>query len=444
MKKMIAILLAIAMLLSLTACGGGEPDPNAGKYQGVSAKALGITMDMSEVYPGETWMELESGGKGTVMLDGDEYPMKWTLEGETITLTIEGVDSVGTLADGVITVDLMDMGVEMAFLKEGAEMPAEESESEAEEEMTSATESSEMPVTEATYNDAGYWEIVRMESEDPESAISEEDMAYVKSAGVLMYMELNADGTGAMYMEDEMPLTWTDGAITFTEEKMTVSYTLENGEMKLDMIETVLVLRKGEKPEPVVSEMEQAGFTYFMEVGEPYAFANQCADNTDLDTLGEATVVSYEIFESADGYEPLEGYEWHTATIEIRFNDDNAWEYGIDGILMCYEDYYNTKLLNDTYELVEETDTYDKYRYTIVHNGQETDAYFLEKEGTWGDWYVNEDGNNECIFTKLIDFLVPTGYDGCVTGFVNSRVEWPDDAYITDLNPDDFLMFRLN
>ena len=421
MKKIIAILLSIAMLLSLAACGGGEPDPNAGKYQGVSAKALGMTMAMSEAYPGETWVELQSGGKGTVMLDGDNFPMKWTLDGEAITITIEDVDSVGRLADGVITVDLMDMGVEMTFLKEGAEMPAPE----------------------VTYHDAGYWEIVRMESEDPASAISEEDMTFVKSLGVLMYMELNADGTGALFMEDKMPLTWVDGTITFTEENMTVSYTLENGEMKLDMIETILVLRKGEKPEPVASEMEQAGFTYFMEEGEPYAFANRCADNQDLDSVGEATVVSYEIFESADGYEPLEGYEWRTATIEIRFFDDNAWKYGVEGARGSFEDYYNTKLLDDTAELIEETDTYDQYRYTVIRDGQQMDAYYFSNAGTWSDWYVNEDGNHECKFTIVKEFLVPAGYDGCVVSIANSCLEWPDGAHITDLDPDDFLLFRL-
>ena len=418
------------MLLPLAACGGkvsdgksgGEPDPNAGKYQGISAKALGMTMDMSEVYPGETWVELKSGGKDTVMLDGDEFPMKWTLDGEAITITIDGVDSVGSLADGVLTVDLMEMGVEMTFLKEGAEMPAPE----------------------VTYQDAGYWEIVRMESEDPESAISEEDMAFVKSVGVQMYMELNADGTGALFMEDEMPLTWADGAISFTEENMTVSYTLENGEMKLDMIETVLVLRKGEKPEPVASEMEQAGFTYFMEEGEPYAFINWCADNEELETFGEATVVSYEIFESADGYAPLEGYEWRTATIEIRFSDDNAWEYGIDGIFMSFEDYYNTKLLDDTAEVVEETDTYYQYRYTVIHNGQEMDAYYFDQAGTWSDWYEDEYGNHECKFTIVEEFLVPVGYDGCVVSLANGRLEWPDGSHITDLDPDEFLLFRLN
>ena len=422
MKKIIAILLTIVMLLSLAACGSGEPDPNAGKYQGISAKALGMTMDMSEVYPGETWVELKSGGKGTVMLDGDEFPMKWTLDGEAITITIDGVDSVGSLADDVLTVDLMEMGVEMTFLKEGAEMPA----------------------LEVTYHDAGYWEIVRMESEDPESAISEEDMAFVKSAGVQMYMELNADGTGALFMEDEMPLTWADGAISFTEENMTVSYTLENGEMELDMIETVLVLRKGEKPEPVASEMEQAGFTYFMEEGEPYAFINWCADNEELETFGEATVVSYEIFESADGYAPLEGYEWRTATIEIRFSDDNAWEYGIDGIFMSFEDYYNTKLLDDTAEVVEETDTYSQYQYTVIHNGQEMDAYYFDQAGTWSDWYEDEYGNHECKFTIVEEFLVPVGYDGCVVSLANGRLEWPDGSHITDLDPDEFLLFRLN
>lgn len=422
MKKRIAILLTIVMMLSLAACGGGEPDPNAGKYQGISAKALGMTMDMSEVYPGETWVELKSGGKGNIMLDGEEFPMKWTLDGETITITIDGVDSVGILADGVITVEPMNMGVEMTFLKEGAEMPA----------------------VEATYNDAGYWDIIRVESEDPASAISEADMEVARAAGVQMYMELNADGTGVLFMDEEMPLTWVDGAITFTGENMTLSYTLENGELKLDMIEAVFVLRKGEKPEPVVSELEQAGFTSFMEVGVPYTFANRCGSNEDLDSVGEATVVSYEFFESADGYEPLEGYEWRAVTVEIRFFDDNAWEYGVDGILMSSEDYYNTELLDDTAELVVEADTYDQYRYTVVYNGQEMDAWYFDNAGTWSNWYVNEDGNNECKFTIVEEFLVPVGYDGCVVSFANSRVEWPDGAYITDLDPDDFLLFRLN
>jgi hypothetical protein len=214
------------MLFSLAACGGeAAEDPDAGKYLGITAKAFGMTMEMSEIYPGETWLELKSGGKGTIMLDGDEFPMKWVLEGNAFTLTIEGEDSVGTLADGVIVVDLMGMGVEMTFLKEGMEMP----------------------VAEATYNDAGFWEIVRMESENPEYSVSEEEMALVKAEGAIMYLELNGDGTGVMFIDEEQPITWKDGSITFTEDAMTASYTMENGEMRLDMIGSVFCLRRGEK-----------------------------------------------------------------------------------------------------------------------------------------------------------------------------------------------------
>lgn len=225
MKKLIAILLTLAMQLSLVACGGtAEEDPNAGKYLGTIAEVFGMSMEMSEIYPGGTWVELKSGGKGTIMLDGDDFPVNWSLEGDTFTLTIDGVDSVGTLAEGVIVVDLMDMGVEMTFLKEGMEMPA----------------------VEVTYNDAGYWEVVRVESEDPESCISEEDMEAVKAAGVRMYLDLKPDGNGVLFMDEEMPLTWKDGTVTFTDEALSASYSVENGELILDMVEMMFFLRRTE------------------------------------------------------------------------------------------------------------------------------------------------------------------------------------------------------
>ncbi|MCF2652281.1 hypothetical protein [Anaeromassilibacillus senegalensis] len=107
-------------------------------------------------------------------------------------------------------------------------------------------------------------------------------------------------------------------------------------------------------------------------------------------------------------------------------------------------DCYNTKLLDDTAELVEETDTYSQYRYTVIHNGQEMDAYYFDQAGTWSDWYEDEYGNHECKFTIVEEFLVPVGYDGCVVSMANSRLEWPDGSYITDLDPDEFLLFRLN
>ena len=314
MKRLFAFLLALSMLLSLAACGGcAEEDPNAGKYIGVSAAVGGFSLPMTDVYEGETWLELKSGGRGTIMLGGDDFSIKWSVEGEEITISVQGEDSVGTLKNGAVVVDLMDMGCVMTFRKEGAE-PAE----------------NEAPA--ASYNDAGYYDLIRIDGATEEDSVSEEDMALVRSMGMYMYLELLPDGTGSFFMEEEKAVTWVDGTVNFTDDNMSIHYTLENGDLVLDMLESVLVFRKSEKPtEPVVAipEMEAAGFTEFMELGVAYPYTTACSkDETQL-TVGEAKVSSYEVFESAYGYPAKEGYEWRVAEIQPLYFDDNARKFGV-------------------------------------------------------------------------------------------------------------------
>jgi len=432
MKKFLALMLVFSMLLSLAACGEKEEDPNAGMYEAVSATALGITLTIDEIYEGETWIELKTGGKGTIALDGEEFPMKWELDGEDITVTIDGVDSTGTLEDGIITIDILDMGLEMVFVHEDAELIEEDPgllDGDGYEGIT--------------YYDAGYWELVRIDSEDPESVVSEEDMAMVKGIGITMYLELLPDGTGTIFIDDAMALQWHDGTLDFTEDGMSVSYTLEDGELKLDMIESIMVFRKSEKPEPVVSEMEQAGFVNFMEVGVPYAYTTCTSDDLNIPTIGEATVTSYEIFESAEGYAAEEGYEWRVVKMEVRFYDENTGKYGCS-IQSNFNDYYNAALFDDTSEVVKETDSYEAYAATVIHNGQEADVYVYWNYLQWSDWYTGAAGNDEIICYLQWDFLVPVGYDGCVAGLHDYSLEWLDGTYITDYDPSNFLLFRLN
>jgi hypothetical protein len=122
MKKIIALLLAVVMLLSLAACGG-EPDPNAGKYLGVRGEMNGVILTMEELYPGESYLELKDGGKGKLVLEGDAFNITWKLDGENFTMDIEGDACDGTLKDGVVIFDFMNMGMLLTFALEGVDVP---------------------------------------------------------------------------------------------------------------------------------------------------------------------------------------------------------------------------------------------------------------------------------------------------------------------------------
>ncbi|MGM9554711.1 MAG: hypothetical protein ACI3V2_10425 [Faecousia sp.] len=129
MKKNIALLLVLVMVFTLTACGGGKDnDANLGKYVGATVEVFGEDVNISEIYAeGENYIELRSGGKCVFTLDGDSASGKWKLDGNDIVLTIEDVDSTGTLKDGVLTIDFMGEGITMTFVKDGATVKTEAS-----------------------------------------------------------------------------------------------------------------------------------------------------------------------------------------------------------------------------------------------------------------------------------------------------------------------------
>jgi hypothetical protein len=180
-----------------------------------------------------------------------------------------------------------------------------------------------------------------------------------------------------------------------------------------------------------------------MEVGVPYAYTTACSKDKTKSTTGEVTVTSYEIVESAEKLEAREGYEWRVVTMEARSYDDNANAYGMSSSYHT-EDYYNTKLHDDTNVKLEEgvawKDYYtaDLYSYTIIYQGQEMEAYCLDGY-KWSGWVGREN-----TLYQLWAFQVPVGYDGCVVGVRDARAEWADGTYITDYDPADFLLFRLD
>lgn len=117
MKKLISVLLMLAILLSLAACGEKEEDPNAGIYYGTYGTYSGFSMAADKLFEGGVSLELKTGGRGTITLGADPYSIKWSVEGESITISIQGEESVGTLKDGIIEIEFLGMGLGLTFEK---------------------------------------------------------------------------------------------------------------------------------------------------------------------------------------------------------------------------------------------------------------------------------------------------------------------------------------
>ena len=263
-------------------------------------------------------------------------------------------------------------------------------------------------------------------------------MKLLKRAGMVMCLNLLEDGTGVLYMDEELPVTWQDGTVHFTEDDMSINYTPEGDILTLDMPETQLVFRKGFRPLP--SEMEEAGYTDFIKAGEQYLFTTDANSANPVPTTGEVMVTSYEVFDSAEGYPAKEGYEWRVVTMEATYFDDNARWYGIK-LTTCSEDYYYTKLHDDS---ITEPDEDGFETSTVIYNGIPMEAY-ERYTGEWSGWHDGENGRRQNKLSAKYEYLMPKGYDGRVVGFVNSKNDWvKGSVYITDFDPADSMLFRLN
>ncbi len=120
-------------MFSLAACGGGgDPavdadDPILGRYESVSINAIFGWMEFDEIYDeGESYLELNKNGKGVMVIDGDKLDIKYTVDGDQLTMTAEGEEAKGTIKDGVIETGFFTVDdIRMVFAKEGAKVPEE-------------------------------------------------------------------------------------------------------------------------------------------------------------------------------------------------------------------------------------------------------------------------------------------------------------------------------
>ena len=304
-------------------------------------------------------------------------------------------------------------------------------------------ELSATPVVDNTLPDlswAGYWELIRVDSDNPDVRLTEEEITAARKQGLPMYLELLEDGTGVFCFDELTAILWDGTTVTVVGDE-TFSYSVAENRLVIDMRELTCVFVQGEKPGSCNSEMEEAGFVDYMKEWEPYPYTTLCADDENKTTTGEATVIAYEIFPSAQGYPEKAGYEWRVVTIEVRFFDENVQMYGASPFHR-FEDYYCVQLHDDTLTEQAPDAGYACYTTTRMFCGEEVETS-LRVRDSWSSWRKDANGNDECFYNVEFAFHVPQGYDGAVAGLENGSYLCPEGSYITDCDPAYFLLFRL-
>lgn len=90
--------------------------------------------------------------------------------------------------------------------------------------------------------DAGYYDLIRIDSSDPGSASDASEIQLLKSSGTALYLELLEDGTGTFCMGGAMAVTWGDGFVE--AEGQPVPYTVEGNELYMGTEELMFVFSR--------------------------------------------------------------------------------------------------------------------------------------------------------------------------------------------------------
>ncbi len=260
MKRLLAILLAALMALSLAACtSGGNDDPNLGKYMGTRAEYSGMSLALENVLDGgETSIELKGGGKCTVILGGDSFNGKYALAGEDITFTIQREDYAGTLKAGVIRLEFQ--GMTLVFEKEGAGDAAfvEVPDQAVAEETVSPVEAEAAALTEELYY------ALTMTGSDG----TEMNMVELSAFGMDpkdFYLILRSDSTGELNLDADEPLliTWTDAelimdgvGVAYTREGDHITVGVDGESITFAPAAEVIALLAAAEPEPTAAPTE--------------------------------------------------------------------------------------------------------------------------------------------------------------------------------------------
>ncbi len=115
-------------------------------------------------------------------------------------------------------------------------------------------------------------------------------------------------------------------------------------------------------------------------------------------TLGKVSWDDYQIFDGDEAHPAMEGYQWHSVTLQITFSDRNALKYGFV-VNTALDDYYWYA-----------TQTGDGYndQFSVFYQGKQYDQCLRANgQGSVSEWV-----DNTCVYTATFAWRVPVDYDG--------------------------------
>lgn len=114
MKRFVAVMMVVAMMLALCACGKNMSDSKyCGMWKATTAEMSGIQIDVEE-YLGSVTLDLKDNGKVDFDFAGDSASGKWEETSDGV--TIDNGDLVLTEQDGTLVMDYE--GVVLVFEKQ--------------------------------------------------------------------------------------------------------------------------------------------------------------------------------------------------------------------------------------------------------------------------------------------------------------------------------------
>lgn len=220
-RKIPPVLLALVMILGVltfVACAAKDAkndDPNLGVWNATTGEMFGISMDVADFFGKGFSIELKSGGKCALNVDGKKANGKWTLENGEFAVKGGGLDESGRLENGTLVLNnVLDMGLKLTFEKEGG-----------------YDSSSQKP---GNNGPVGVWvgKTVIMPGAEPSDSFM--GMMAVSDC---IFMELKEDGSVRLqYIGEIADSTWIangNNAGTVDFEGMPVAFELISGELHL-------------------------------------------------------------------------------------------------------------------------------------------------------------------------------------------------------------------